>query len=113
MSSEGKRPVSLVLNSSVVGRDGVMPESFLMFLWLNHGTQMSESPWVNVAFHIGVNRNVNNTGFIRGANIGSLWLSLDFKVKQSRRVPFTMYINSLLTWKCQGFNGVLGWMEMK
>lgn len=24
-----------------------------------------------------------------------------------------MYINRLLTWKCQGFNGMLGWMERK
>lgn len=69
MSSEGKRPVSLVLNSSI-GRDGIMLESFFMFLWLNHGTQMSESPWVNVAFHVGVNRNVSSAAFIRGANIG-------------------------------------------
>lgn len=77
MSSEGKRPVSLVLNSSI-SRDRIMPESFLMFLWLNHGTQMSESLRVNVAFHVGVNQNVNNTGFIRGPNIGLITAFIRF-----------------------------------
>lgn len=84
-----------------------------MFLWLNHGTQMSESPRVNVAFHVGVNQNVNTLALLEDLILGSLGLSLDFKVKQPRRVPFTMYINRLLTWTCQGFNGMLGWMERK
>lgn len=55
-----------------------MPDSFLMFLWLNHGAQMSESPRVNVAFHVGVNQNVSNSAFIRGANIGLIMAFIRF-----------------------------------
>lgn len=58
-----------------------------MFLWLNHGTQMSESPWVNVAFHVGVNRNLNNTGFTRGANIVLMAL-IRFKKKTIQKSSF-------------------------
>lgn len=46
-----------------------MQQTFLLLLWLNHGTSMSESPQMNVVFHVGVNQNGSSSGFIKGANI--------------------------------------------
>lgn len=49
---------------------------------------MSESPRVNVAFHVGVNRNVNNAGFIRGANIGLIMAFIRFSSETIQKSSF-------------------------
>lgn len=48
-----------------------MQETFLLLLWLNHETSMSESPQTNAVFHVSENLNGSSSGFIRGANIGA------------------------------------------
>lgn len=63
----GGRPVSPAGRSPLCG-EGMAQEPFLMSPRLNHGAQMSESPRMNAAFHVGVSRDANNSGFISAAN---------------------------------------------